>query len=244
VINVLIWAYVALIATAIVAVLGWLVQSQTPPWARALAVAVLVVAILSQGVILWTQHKAQQKQRYYGVLSRAKSTVLSAVQEAYPRIRLGDSDTFLVWKGVQGEPIIKFFEDAHLTIWIEDGGLKVSTLVRGKAGHLVAEIVANEWRVQRPPGVFDRNYDREALEVRGPDGDVILQVVLEEDYIRFAAKMYDSSGRGIAVGAGQDPQFGKVGVIEVTGPEHPDLELVIPPLFKYPSDLHFGERVR
>ena len=92
-----------------------------------------------------------------------------------------------------------------------------------------------------------------------------MQVILQKDYVQFSAKMYGSNGEGFAIGGSQfteediikheqgelkivaasdGPKEVKVGditgVLEIRPPGQP-LELVIQPIFKYPSDLHLGE---
>jgi len=159
------------------------------------------------------------------------------------------------------------FKDNELVIWIGDGRLKVSAQIRNSRGELVAEIIGNEWKL-RKDNLWDRNYDKNALEVRDAKGDVILQIVLQEDYIQFAAKMYSQDGAGFGIGsttftqedirrheegsvkivaASDGPKEVMVGdvtgVLEVRPPGQP-VVLMIEPIFRYPSDLHLGERIK
>ena len=173
----------------------------------------------------------------------------------------------MCWQGPQGEALIRLFDDNELIIWVENDRLKVSTQIRDSHGELVAEIIGNEWKL-RKDNLWDRNYGKNALEVRDANGDVILQVVLKEDYVQFAAKMYSPNGAGFGIGstnftqedirkqkeeslgivaAADGPKEVKVGdvigVLEVCPPGH-SLKLVIEPIFQYPSDLHLGECIR
>ena len=91
-----------------------------------------------------------------------------------------------------------------------------------------------------PDKSWDRNYSNDALEVKDPSGDIILQVKVVEDRIQFQAKLYDATGRRIGLGKSKGPD-GWGGSIEFTGSNRPELKLKIQPLFKYPSDLHLGE---
>jgi hypothetical protein len=113
----------------------------------------------------------------------------------------------------------------------------VSTIIRDRSGAVVAEIVRNEWKVNSG-NVWDRNYSRNALEVRGPTGDVVLQVRLVKDRVQLQAKIYTSEGLGMAL----VKVPGRGGAIEYGRPNQP-LESIISPIFKYPSDLHLGELV-
>lgn len=142
--------------------------------------------------------------------------------------------------------------------------MKISTKIRDSDGQVIAEIIGNEWKLKKE-ALWDRNYNTKALEVKNGEGDVILQVLMKEDCVQFAAKMYGRDGKGFAIGstgftkediarhkegklriiAGKDgPKEVKagdtVGVMETRPPGCP-LELHIEPLFKYPSDSHLGE---
>ena len=103
---------------------------------------------------------------------------------------------------------------------------------------MLAEIDNNEWKVAPPPKSWDRNYSTNALEIKDSEGAILFQVTLEKDFAHFQGFFFDVEGdwaafteeagrasmtltpRGIA---GRIPQ--------------------IKPLFRYPSDLHLGERV-
>jgi hypothetical protein len=156
-------------------------------------------------------------------------------------LEFGDSGAIFIFAGPQGTPLFKIADDNDITIEIEDGELKVSTKIRDPEGHIVAEIVKSEWKVN-PDKSWDRNYAKNALEVKDPSGDVVLQVRLVEDRVQFQAKLYDATGRRIGFGKILGPE-GWGGAIEFTGPNKPELDLKISPLFKYPSALHLGEFV-
>ena len=129
-----------------------------------------------------------------------------------------------------------------MTIWIEDGKLKLSTKIRDNTGNLITEIIGNEWKV-RKENSWDRNYNDSALEVIDERGHVVLQVVIKEDYIQFAAKMYASNGEGFGMGSAinpDHPELGSMGYLEKRLPGEP-FELVIEQIFRYPSELHLGE---
>ena len=179
---------------------------------------------------------------YSGILATKTEVVFSPAKEVYPQLEFGDSGSILKFTGPRGVPLFKIAEDNDITIELEDGQIKVSTKIRDKTGHLVAEILRNEWKVN-PDKSWDRNYSKDALEVRDPTGDVVLQVRLMSDRVQFQAKLYDSAGRGIGFGKAKSKE-GWGGVIELTGSMHPNLELKIQPIFKYPSELHLGQLVR
>jgi len=222
---------------------------------------------MGQVFTIAAEHQRQQAAKYSGVLRGQALTILSPIQDIYPKLKLGDSNSFLSWQGPQGQSLLSVFEDNGLTIFIEKGRLKLSTQIRDAHGELVAEIIDNEWKL-RKENLWDRNYDKNALEVRDAKGDVVLQIVLKEDYVQLAAKMYSRDGAGFGIGSttftqedisrheegslkivatADGPKEVKIGdvtgVLEVRPPAHP-LDLVIEPIFRYPSELHLGERVR
>ena len=93
--------------------------------------------------------------------------------------------------------------------------------------------------------MWGRHYNKNALEVKNPDGDFVLQVIVTQEYIQFAARMYDKNGDGVAIGSSKIPELGTLGsVIELIGTEHPKLEPVIEPIFRYPAELYIGELCR
>jgi hypothetical protein len=237
------WAIiVVLIISAVIAVLNAISKKPTP-WLTYLLIALILLALGLQIYGAIKEEKEKAVNRYAGILAGDKTTLLSTSQAAYPKLKLGASETYFVWQGPEGKPIFQFFEDNELTIWIDHGQLKLSTKIRNRSGNIVAEIIGNEWRVKEGE-MWERNYNKNALEVKNPEGEVILQVVVEKEYIQFAAKMYDKNGNGVAIGDSETPGLGRHGVIEITGADHPQLELRIKPIFKYPAELHLGELVQ
>lgn len=180
-----------------------------------------------------------QKETYAGLLQSDSKILFSVDKQVYPKLEFGDSGSILLFKGPQGTPLFKIAEDNDITVEVERGQVKVSTMIRDSQGRIVAEIAKNEWKVN-PKNSWDRNFSKDALEVKDPTGDIVLQVKLVDDRVQFQAKLYDSTGRGIAFGKVLGPD-GWGGGIELTGPNHPKLTLKIAPIFKYPSELHLGK---
>jgi len=207
-----------------------------------LAIGIFLTAIGGLGAYIFGQRAQREKaakQAYVGRLETEQKVILSADQQLYPKLEFGDSGSILVYTGPRGAPLFKIAEDNDITIEVEGGQVKVSTKIRDRNGQVIAEIMKNEWKVN-PNNSWDRNYSKNALEVRDPTDDVVLQVRLVEDRVQFQAKLYDATGRGIGFGKALGAK-GLGGIIEMTGPNHPELTLKINPIFKYPSDLHLGE---
>lgn len=183
---------------------------------------------------------AAAKNAYSGVLTPESKVILSAGSGIYPEMQFGDSGTIFIYEGPQGSPLFRFAEDNAFTITTDgDGSIKVSTVIRDKTGAVVAELIENEWKVNKSRA-WDRNYSKNALEVRDDTGDVVLQVRLTGNRIQLQAKFYDSTGGGIAIGKLLGPT-GWGGGIEMTGKTHPRLLMKFEPMFKYPSESHLGE---
>lgn len=223
----------------IIAVVGWFKPKTVPRFVSFLMVGLLITSLIIQIVIERRQAREEAKLRYSGFLKSESKIVLSGKQKIYPKLEFGDSGSILVYAGPKGKPILEIFENNSLTILIEDGQVKVSTLVRDRNGRLVAELLKNEWKINSN-NTFDRNYSKDALEVKDESGDIVLQVRLVEDRVQLQGIFYDPTGRGVALGKVVGPK-GIGGGIERTEPNHPYITMRIQPIFKYPSDLHLGE---
>lgn len=73
----------------------------------------------------------------------------------------------------------------------------MSLVIRDRSGRLVAEIVNNEWKVN-PQNAWDRNYSADALEVRDPTGDIVLQVKALADRIIASSSKQSSMTQTVA----------------------------------------------
>ena len=263
------WPYIITIVSAagVALITGLIIKDISRKW-KAVIATLVIITVVGQVFAIRADQRRQQLAQYSGILEGPALTLLSPRQGIYPTLKLGHSSVFFSWQGAQGQPILRMFEDTELVIWIEDKQLKVSIQIRDSHGELIAEVIGNEWRL-REDNLWDRNYDENALEVRNTEGDITLQIILEENYIQFAAKMYSQNGTGFGIGsktltqedimsideddesimtiaASDSPKelvVGEViGVLEVRPSGHP-LELLIEPIFRYPSDLHLGERI-
>jgi hypothetical protein len=122
-----------------------------------------------------------------------------------------------------------------LSIKQENGRLFVSAEIRNPQGQLIAEVHDNEWKINKAE-IFDRNYNENAFEVRGKDGDVIFQAVAVNNVIYISGEFRGRNGKGLLLL--KEPN-GQGGLIDILGPNE-KRRFEIAPLFEYPSDLHFG----
>lgn len=204
----------------------------------AYAALAICFSVLSYVLIL-QQEKEKKVTSMEGTLgvssSYLKNLVFSTKDNIYPIVQLGTSDCRLILKGSQGKLIV-LPEDQYIAVSNDQGKVKLSTKLRGKSG-LIVEIIDNEWRLN-PLKLWDRNYNDNALEVKDENG-VVLQIKVLSDRIQLQAIYYDKNGNGVVIGGNQE-YMGGHGIIEKTGPNC-EPNYTIKPIFKYPSNLHFGE---
>lgn len=230
---------ILIIIALIVAVLGIYKKNSWP-----LKVTISISGLLLIGAIFGAifqiaiemrDAKEKAKLKYVGTLDPPSKFLLSTRKNILPKMGLGDGGTIFVWGGPQGQPLFRFFDNNAFVIIMDNDQVKISAIIRNKDGIALAELVNNEWKVNKN-NTFDRNYSKDALEVKDNSGDIVLQVKILNDRIQFQGKFYDRNGNGVALGRVEGG-----GIIEWTGIGHPQLELKIKPIFQYPSDNHLGE---
>ena len=226
-----------IVIALIVALLGVYKKDTWPLWVTLGISGLLIIGAIVKIVIEIREGKEAAKSKYAGTLEPKSTVLFSTRDNTNPRIELGDGGAIFSFAGPQGQPLFKIFNDNSLTIILDRGQVKVSTLIRDKSGSAVAELINNEWKVNIN-SAFDRNYSKDALEVKDNTGDIVLQVKVLQDRIQFQGKFYDNQGNGVALGKHDS---GQGGIIEKTGARHPNLELKIEPIFLYPSENHLGE---
>lgn len=202
----------------------------------------IIVGTVFQGIIHRAEQKEKEKSKYAGVL-KPKKILFSSKEKQYPQFEFGDSGSILTFTETGNTRVLELFEANSLVIEVEDGVLKVSCIIRNKNGDVVAKLEGNEWRVKKEKA-FDRNFTKDALEVKDEKGDIVLQIRLKENRIQFQGKLYDSEGKGngVAIYKVIGPE-GPGGLIEFIRPDKPELQMKISPMFKYPSDEHLGELI-
>jgi len=229
---------IALIVIALtVALVGIYKKDAWPLWATLGISALLLAGAIIQMAVEIREDKEKAKSKYAGTLESRSKILLSIQDNAVPKLELGDGGTIFAFAGPQGQPLFKMFDDNSLTVIVDEGRIKVSTIIRDRTGVAVAELINNEWKVNKN-SAFDRNYSKDALEVKDNSGDIVLQVKVVADRIQFQGKFYDSKGNGVAIGKHSS---GQGGIMEMTGPNRPQIEMKIEPIFLYPSDNHLGE---
>lgn len=214
--------------------------SWRPTLGTLLYILIVALFIASVGNVIYQdteQNKRDMASAYQGVLQPESVIFVPGIYYKYPYIEIGDSGVAFNWSGPSGQPFLKIFEDTALTMLEDNGQIKISANIRGEDGS-VAVLDMNEWMTAKQPQIFDRNYNKNTLEVKDNKGDIVLQVRVLSDRIQFQGKFYDEYGNGVAL-VGR--KAWGAGVIEFTGVDYPELGSSIEPIFKNNSGLHFGE---
>jgi hypothetical protein len=218
-----------------------------------IAVLVSIVAVVGLPVVLnWISGVEARNisaippavPRNYGVISPDVKTLFSTSDSTntYPELEIGDSGAMFSWSGQNGKPIFNFF-GTELIVESIDKEIKVTAQIKDKKGQLIAELNKNEWKTASPPQAWDRNYTKDALEVIDSQGNVVLQVKALSDRIQLQGEWWDTSGNGLRfVKASDKPNTGAF-VLKWHEGKAADgqRDISINRIFKYPSELHFGE---
>lgn len=144
------------------------------------------------------------------------------------------------WTGGSG-PIMDLVGD-KLSIRRESGKLLLTTQVRDQQGKIVVQITDNKWQVSPESSIcWDKNYTRNALEVKDGRGRVVLQVILLPESVRIQGEWWHENGNGARILRPFPYDRVKTGptFIVMTKLYHPD-DPAIEPLFQYPSKEHWG----
>lgn len=217
-----------LILTFIVAVLGLIAQryykDKLPNWLFVVIVAILFVSLIGA---VYQQHQDELAAQYAENSGKLTGTIEDK-NVTYPILKIGTAQ--FVQQGPQGTPMFMIGSDP-LTVWLENGELKVNLTLRDQNGDVIAKLVANEWQVN-PNLIFDRNFDDRALEVINAKGDVVLQLVFDGTAVQFCGKFYLSDGSQVGIGDN---------IIE-KAPAGTPLKLTFAPIFKYPSTQYPAQR--
>jgi len=154
-------------------------------------------------------------------------------------LEIGDHGPLLEFTRQIGS--MEFFQDARVNLENDHGHLLLSTFVRDQQGKWVVEIDRNHWTVNPDRAIcMDKNYTRDSLEVRDGRGHVVLQVRLFSDRIRVEGEWFNDQGEIRELSMDKKTHMAH----EIfSGPGQPGgrMEILIQPLFLYPSRTHWAE---
>ena len=188
----------------------------------------LVVIAIALVAIQSVEYNQQRKQiEFLSGTAELKPKKIADI--SYPQLMLGTAK--LEYTGTPGQAIFQVGLDP-VTVWGEDGRLKLSTVIRNEKGDVVARLDANVLRVVEGQ-MYDHNYDKTALEVIDGENRVILQVEFEDGIAQFRGIFHDKDGGSYALGDN---------IIEVR-PPGVLLETSFKPIFYHPGFRHIGKRL-
>jgi hypothetical protein len=163
-------------------------------------------------------------------------------------IEIGDSGSVFVYMGTPNSVDMGTF--AHnVGFRVERGehGIQISTPLLDRSGKKILTIEKNRWTVIQQPGIWDKNYTENALEVKDSRGDVVFQIRFLSDRVQISAEWRGQFGRGQEWSkCSSIPNKPPSGCISPWGNAKTELqnEKLIEPIFQYPSKEHLGEFVK
>jgi hypothetical protein len=126
-----------------------------------------------------------------------------------------------------------------LKLWIENNEIKVSTLIRNEKGELIGELEANQWMLNKDKRL-DRNFDNKSVEILDNEGQVVLQLYYDGEKANFQGVIRDENGSGVLFVIDELVNTSNI-IVLAKGEKAPKK---IKRMFRYPSDLHKGEKVK
>jgi hypothetical protein len=230
---------VIIILAAILAAISWLKPDKPIKWLAYTCVAIILLTAILEIANQRKERRGKAKEQFTGILHPKSKILVSSDLKNLPKIEIADTgSTIEMGSGKNQDFLDRLLKENNFTLEVEKGQIKITLLIRDRTGKAVAEIVKNEWKVN-PNSSFDRNFSKNALEVKDLSGEIIIQVRLIEDRIQLQGKFYHPDGSGVEIGIlSKDKNY--PGGIHFLGPDTPST-LKIEPIFVYPSDQHLGE---
>jgi hypothetical protein len=183
----------------------------------------------------------QPPQKYAGTLTAATTLLSASGGSTIAQIQIGQSGTYLI----SNDAFFQFpaLKESQLKVESINGKIYVSSQITNSNGALIAGLIRNDWKVAPPPGTWDRNYSDDALEVKNPEGRIILQVRVLPDRIQLQGVWWTTfKNKSAELTLVQSPDPKHEGALVMVRPIDGSQPIVpIKPMFRYPSDLHLGE---
>lgn len=198
---------------------------------KAWGIFLLTFAVFVLSLILY--NKNRKKEEYslnYGELDGN----LNNKQVIRPQIAVGKT----IFDIESGKSFTDLFHIKDFDLWIEDGKMFLTMKVKDTSGKLIALINKNEWLVN-PNNFFDRNFDDRGIEILGESGTVIMHADYDGEKINLEGLFINENNWSIELNKNEDG-LGTIGY----WPPSKKISLNIEPIFKYPSGLHQGERIK
>ena len=200
--------------------------------------------IASLHSVIYGQWREEKAATLTGELCSFRSFWGTCYTPPMPIIEIADSGTKFIWGGQGPMQMGGFAHNVGLRIEQGKHGIELSTPLLDRSGRKIVNIEKNHWTVVPPPGIWDKNYTQNSLEVKDNREQVVLQIKFLPDRIQIAVEWRDQFGRG--------QEWSKCGsnkalpsCISPWGSPQTELqnEQIIEPIFQYPSNEHLGEFV-
>jgi hypothetical protein len=195
---------------------------------RKIIMMMTILILFGALVTAYTAYNADIDKMYSGASGKIQPNSNSWI---YPCITLGGVGT-VCSNGPGGLGISNGRSNGSdkIVVWVENGQLMISAVVRDKSGSVLATINGNEWDTASRPAIYDRNFDKNAVEVIDNYGKIVLQVNMVGENASVVGVFYGDNGTVLTIARGN-----------ITTEEIP---LNVDRIFVYPSELHKGERVQ
>jgi hypothetical protein len=202
-----------------------------------LSIISLIVFVCIFLVTAKQQWRVERAAMLSGILTAPKP------HRRYPKAMLYLGGVPFWWAGPPATPILEPLYDSNLTLESTEEGLKFSTIIRDRLGHIVVAVDKNKWSVSPEKSVcWDKNYTTNSLEVEDGRGHVVLQLIIFQDHIALQGEWRDDIGHGLRITRSSDSSHpGALFDPLLPGNETP--QRTVQPMFKYPSSEHWGEMV-
>jgi hypothetical protein len=134
-----------------------------------------------------------------------------------------------------------YFKKTKFRAWIEDKKLLIDADLKNDEGRLIARIERNEWTIKSNE-VFDKNFDDNAIEILDSYGDIVFQVdLVDRNHILLRGIFYGNDSTFVLLNELNGAPF--ISVFSIKDKEEILKKLPFKSLFKFPSNLHMGERL-
>lgn len=165
--------------------------------------------------------------------ARATSGDLVAVDDGKdhssdpPILQIGPNGTQLPYTGPQNTPVIAAPYD-KIQLKMVKGRVYLTTTVRDDNKNLIVEIIDNHWIVSSATAnCWDKNYTQDSLEVKDGHGRVVFQVRIFPNIAQMQVEWASNMGTPFPGGISQAGKY--------------DQKTGIKPMFRYPSELYWGQ---
>ncbi|MDP2217316.1 MAG: hypothetical protein Q8J68_08530 [Methanolobus sp.] len=214
---------ILIILSSLIAILGNVAGLIKPDYHKKISLISILLIIVFTSLSIHSYYQEIERLKY-----EKDSGFLQVEKLVYPNIYLGSNAAVNTPDGVDFSSAYDFA--IPLNVRIDNGYLKVSTIIRDAEGDIIAVINDNNWQVTSRS--LDKNFDQAAFEVIDSKNNVVFQVytVNNEAYVNGVFPRED----GYFVVANETGCR--------LGTANPN-EIYIQKIFKYPSFAYPGIRI-